>query len=125
MSQLSDFQALLPDYIDEPALVVPELLAEFAALAMSQDEQTYREIAIRTALLLRHHGKQDTEAEVSRFTLNLDPMVAISGRVDRIYRAFRLDEPEVLMREAEFLWVTLAARSKDVCGEEFKHVLQS
>lgn len=149
MTTLKAFQASLPHTTDtelnSDTYIVP-LLVQTAgdmlgmdARAMSENLSPsaynaqlcdgYRDLAICTATLLSYYGVEEIDPEIvesskSRIALSVDAQVAIHTRVDRLYRAFRLDEVDHTRAEAQRLWTTLDTRCKVVTGKAFAQVLK-
>lgn len=129
---------LIPDYL------IPALVGEWGSLAAvsataigaNWDEATtqgmtqdaYQNLADLTARLLALFsveavGGDEVASVSSKLSKLVDPLVAISNRVDRLYRAYRDGELDRVRYEASLLWVTLDTRSKAITGAPFEAVL--
>jgi hypothetical protein len=149
MISLADFQATVPSEREELATeldyLVPALVGAWGDLVTctaadlverrrADDAQRaqayhYKQLATHTALLLRGFGIDAVGGDeimvvTSKLASLTDPWVALSTRVDRIFRAYRLGEEERVRHEAELLWVGLAHHCPAINeGQTFEDVL--
>lgn len=68
-------------------------------------------------------GGDAIQTATSRIALGIPAELAVSGRIERLYRAHYLREHDHLRYEAERLWVVLEARSEELAGCTFQEVL--
>lgn len=95
---------------------------------LEAQQSVYRELADGVARLLEVVGvtKISDEAKAaatSRIAQTIPGALAVSRRVERLYRAYYLEETDHVRYEAERLWATLEARSPDLAGCPFQEVL--
>lgn len=148
MLSLSKFQTKiapsLPDEVNNLDYLVPMVVGMWghvactpasAKAASSTPSETmellassYRDLATTTAHLLALYGVDavggDAIATVTnKLSALVDPLVSIGTRVDRLYRAYRMDELERVRHEAELLWVALEYRCDRITGQSFNKVI--
>lgn len=90
---------------------------------------SYEAIAAEVATLLAEHGvsevhEDDLAQARSRWASRVDAWVALSTRVDALYRAYRLRDETALVPAAAKLWATLEVRCSDVTGQAWTAVLR-
>jgi len=149
MISLADVQSRLPVQRDELAkeldYLVPAVVAFWGDVAgmtarsLSEDwkpKETqvgraflYKGLASATAHLLKGFdidavGGDEVSVVTSKLASLTDPWVALSTRVDRLFRAYRLGEEERVRHEAQLLWVALEHHCPAINeGQTFEDVL--
>lgn len=114
-------------YVELQAHAVAD--ASYSAESIAESQQAYyRGLADGLARLLALLGVEAVggdaiNAATSRISKTVPAALAVSGRIERLYRAYYLEETDHVRYEAERLWAVLEARSEELAGCPFQTVL--